>query len=144
MLIAPAPRSAACTIERAIEPSERSVLTTISRQSRPAPTIPAPLSPAAQASDATCVPCPFASASGGPPPGLLSLSAVHAGVDDRDGGARAALEVPRGRQAGARDPPLQHRAGRRPRRGLGRRERGVVGDQAQLVPALGLDEAHAR
>ena len=61
MLIASAPRSAACTIERATEPSLRSLLMTISRQFSPAPTTPTPLSPAPQASDATCVPWPFSS-----------------------------------------------------------------------------------
>ena len=39
------------------------------------------------------------------------MAAVDAGVDDRDGRAVAAADVPRGGQVRARDPPLQRRAG---------------------------------
>ena len=74
MLIASAPPSAACTIDRATEPSPRSVLTMSRRQFRPAPTLPTALSPAAQASEATCVPWPCSSVVAGPWPSVASLS----------------------------------------------------------------------
>ncbi len=46
----------------------------IRRQSSPAPTIPAPLLPAAQACEETCVPWPFSSPVAGPWPGWSSKS----------------------------------------------------------------------
>ena len=55
------------------------------RQFRPEPTLPIPLFPPAQASDATCVPWPTWSVVAGPSPGVASLSIVSTILPCRSG-----------------------------------------------------------
>jgi hypothetical protein len=83
MLMARAPRFVASTIEPAMLPSVRSLFSTISLQSRPAPAMPIPLLVAAQASEATCVPWPSWSVVGGL--GVCSWSTAAAILPESSG-----------------------------------------------------------
>ena len=103
------------------------------------------------------MPWPFSSPVGGPWPGVvvvvdrlrdlareLGLPGVDAGVDDRD---RRAVSPRLMSHAAGRFMRATHHCSSVPagvaRRGLGRRQRRVVGHDAQLVAALDLDAAHA-
>jgi hypothetical protein len=77
MLIACAPWLVASRIAAITLPSVRSLFSISSLQSYPAPAMPMPLSAAAQARPATCVPCPMRSTVAEPSSGSPSRSLVY-------------------------------------------------------------------
>ena len=154
MLIASAPWSVAQTIAAATLESVKSERITSSRQRRPAPARPMPLLPAPQASEATWVPWPTGSLVAGPARSKLCAPAIRSASSGWVVSMPVSMiatvapapvrDVPRGREAAAPRPPLDRRAGRGARRGLGRREGRVVGLEADPCAVLGLDAGHAR
>ena len=111
---------------------------------------------AAQASDATCVPWPTVSTVAAAVPSASKSTAPRDAAGEL--GMRRSAPVSMTatvapapwmtshapREAAARGPPLDRRARRGVRRGLGRGQRRVVGLEARRAAALGLDARHAR
>ena len=150
MLIASAPWSTAQTIDAATLESLKSDLIDQELAAEPGAGEPdAVVARAAHASDATCVPWPI----------VVEARGRARGVDEVDGPRRArrarggrsstpvsmtatvapgaVADVPRLREAAARRPPLDRRAGGRVRRGLRRRSAGSLGWKRSARAALG-------
>ena len=157
MLMACAPWSVASTIDREMLVSEKSVRSRMILQPKPVPARPMPLSVAAQACDATCVPCPSGSRAPAPAPWSTTRMILPAKSGCRPSMPVSTMptfepialgDVPGARQALAGDRPLDR--GPRGQAGVAQRvahrvgQGRVVGQVAGTGALLGTGREHGR